>query len=152
MASPHVAGEAALVWTTDYNTSNLAVVNRIFQTANKNVLAGSTYGRIDAYASVASGTPSPSPVPQSCTAPSITAHSDTNPTRGGTVSFAWNAVVGASQYRVQRQNRNGTWSTRTTTSATTYTGSDASNDPFWQVFVFSGSCTPIPGPATLFNP
>lgn len=170
MASPHVAGQAALVWTTAYNTGNQAVVNRIFQTANKSALAGSTYGRIDAYSSVVSGsitptstptptptsipspTPTPSVTPGSCTAPIITSHSDTNPTGGGTVSFTWNAVTGAASYRVQRQRSDGTWSTRSTTSSTSFTGSDASNDPNWRVFVFSGSCTPIPGSATVFNP
>lgn len=166
MASPHVAGLAALIWSTAYNTGNQAVVNRIYQTANKNVLAGSTYGRIDAYSSVVSGSitptltptstplpsPTPSVVPSSCTAPIIIIHSDTNPTGGGTVSFTWNSVTGATRYRVQRQRSDGIWSTRSTTNLTSFTGSDGSNDPNWQVFVFSGNCTPIPGPATVFNP
>ncbi len=262
MASPHVAGQAALIWTSAYNTGNQAVVDRIFQTANKNVLAGSTYGRIDAYSSVAiSGPPPPdvlgpattnvaaSPNPTNgatgitltanvsdsatggstiaaaeyfidttgtsgsggamaaidgvfssviegvtasvavgglplgnytlyvhgmdaagnwggfsstvlnvtaaapaCTAPAIIAHSDTNPTGGGTVSFTWNRVAGASLYRVQRQRSDGTWATRTTTSLSSFTGSDSSFDPNWRVFVYSGSCVPIPGPATVFNP
>ena len=34
MASPHVVGQAALIWTTANNTGNNAIVNRIFQTAN----------------------------------------------------------------------------------------------------------------------
>ncbi len=170
MASPHVAGQAALIWNTPYNTGNDAVVNRIFQTANKNALAGSINGRIDAGSSVASGaviptstptpiltptptpTLTPTPIPVSCTAPIITSHSDTNPTGGGTVSFSWNGVSGATQYRIQRQRGDGTWSTRATTSSTSFTGSDASNDSIWRVFVFAGSCTPIPGPATVFNP
>ena len=168
MASPHVAGQAALVWTTAYNTGNQAVVNRIFQTANKNILAGSTYGRIDAYGSVTSGgpiptptplpspsptpTPSPSPAPPSCTAPIIASHSDTNPTGGGTISFTWNVITGATNYRIQRQRTDGTWSTRSTTSGASFTGSDGSTDPNWRVFVYSGSCIPIPGPATVFNP
>lgn len=170
MASPHVAGQAALVWTSPYNTGNQAVVNRIFQTTNINALAGSTFGRIDVYSSVANSGPTPTPTPTtkllptstplptptptaapSCTAPIITSHSDTSPTGGGTVSFTWNAVSGASYYRVQRQ-RGGTWFTRATTNSTNYTGFDASNDPNWQVYVYSGSCTPIPGPATVFDP
>lgn len=156
MASPHVAGQAALIWTTANNTGNNAIVNRIFQTANASSLAGSTFGRIDVYSSVASSsptaTPTPTPNPISCTAPTIISHSDTNPTRGGTVSFSWNSVVGASNYRVQRQNSSGSWSTRTTTSSTSFTGGDSSNDPNWRVFVYSGSCSPIPGPATVFDP
>ncbi len=176
MASPHVAGQAALIWNTPYNTGNLAVVNRIFQSANASALAGSTFGRIDAYVSVASSsstptptptpaptvtptatpiptaTPTPTPVPISCTAPAITSHSDTNPTGGGIVSFSWNGETGATQYRVQRQRTDGTWSTRATTSSTSFTGNDAQNDPNWRVFVFKGSCSPIPGPATVFNP
>ena len=170
MASPHVAGEAALIWTTPYNTGNQAVVDRIFQTANKNVLAGSTYGRIDTYSSVVSGTitptatptatpiptatptPTPTPAPISCTAPTIISHSDTNPTGGGTVSFTWGAIAGATSYRVQRQRIDGTWATRVTTSSTSFSGSDGSNDPNWRVFVYAGSCTPIPGPSTVFDP
>jgi len=168
MASPHVAGLAALIWTTSHNTSNNNVVNRILQSANANAPAGSTFGRIDAYASVASDspiptptpTPSPSPTPTptptsapiSCEAPTIISHSDTKPTSGGTVSFSWSPVAGASTYRVQRQNSTGSWSTRKTTSSTSFTGGDASNDPNWIVFVYSGSCTPLPGPATIFDP
>ncbi|GEM_PF-2758054 len=156
MASPHVAGQAALLWTTTHNSGNGSIVNRIFQTANSSVLAGSTFGRIDVYSSVASSsptpTPTPSPTPISCAAPTITSHSDTRPTGGGTVSFAWSPVSGASNYRVQRQNSSGSWSTRTTTSSTSFTGGDASNDPNWRVFVYSGSCSPIPGPATTFDP
>ncbi len=158
MASPHVAGQAALIWTTAHNSGNGSIVNRIFQTANASVLAGSTFGRIDVYSSVASSTPiptptpTPTPTPISCAAPTITSHSDTRPTGGGTVSFTWSSVSGAANYRVQRQNSSGSWSTRTTTSSTNFTGSDASNDPNWRVFVYSGSCTPIPGPATIFDP
>ncbi len=158
MASPHVAGQAALIWTTGNNTDNNAIVNRIFQTANASASAGSVFGRIDVYSSVASGSPtptptlSPTPTPISCAAPTIISHSDTNSVRGGTVSFAWNPVSGASNYRVQRQNKNGSWSTRTTTLSTTFTDGDASNDPNWRVFVYSGSCRPIPGPATIFDP
>jgi len=168
MASPHVAGQAALIWETPYNTDNNGVVNRIFQTANASVLAGSTFGRVDVNSSVASSgptvtpsptniptvtpTPTPSSLPNTCVAPTILTHSDTNPTRGGTVSFSWKAVAGATRYRVQRQNSRGTWSTRTTTSATKYTASDASSDPNWRIFVYAGTCTPIPGPVTVFDP
>lgn len=170
MASPHVAGQAALIWTTNHNSGNSSIVNHIFQTANASYLAGSAFGRIDLYNSVATSsptptltptptpiptstpTPTPSPTPISCVAPTIKSHSDTSPTKGGTVSFVWNPVVGASKYRVQRQNSNGSWSTRTTTSSTSFTGGDLSNDPNWRVFVYSGSCSPIPGPVTVFDP
>lgn len=166
MASPHVAGQAALVWNTSYNSGNNSIVNRIFQTANSSALAGSSFGRIDTYSSVSTATPtptptpsptpspspSPSPTPISCAAPTIISSSDTNLTRGGTVSFSWNAVVGASTYRVQRQNNNGGWSTRTTSSSTSFSGGDASSDPNWRVFVQSGSCRPLPGPATILDP
>lgn len=172
MASAHVAGLAALIWTTPYNTGNANVVDRIFLAANASTLAGSMLGRIDAYASVASGsitptptttpspTPSPTPTPTttptpsptSCAAPTIVSHSDTRPTSGGTVSFSWNAVPGASRYRVQRQNSSGSWSTRSTRSSTSYIGSDSSNDPNWRIFVYSGSCAPLPGPSTVFDP
>jgi hypothetical protein len=97
-------------------------------------------------------TPTATPPALVCAAPAITSHSDTNPSGGGTVSFTWSAVAGATQYRVQRQRSDGSWSTRQTSSATSFTGSDSSFDPFWRVFVSAGSCTPIPGPATVFNP
>jgi thermitase len=61
MASPHVAGLAALLWTTSYNTSNTALVQRIFDTANKTHLDGSAQGRIDAGAAVASSVPDTTP-------------------------------------------------------------------------------------------
>jgi thermitase len=163
MASPHVAGLAALIWNTSYNTSNSGVVNRIFQTANTSFLAGSTFGRIDALQSVTSGTITPTPAPPTptptptpaltgCLAPVITSHIDTSPTRGGTVTFSWAAQARATTYRIQRQNSGGSWSTRATVSTTSYTGSDGLNDPNWRISVQSGSCTPLPGPATTFDP
>lgn len=166
MAAPHVAGQAALIWMTTNNVGNSSIVNRIFQTANASSLAGSSFGRIDVYSSVASGsstptptiiptptsTPIPSPSPISCVAPTIINHSDTNLTRGGVVSFAWNSIAGALNYRVQRQNSNGSWSTRATSTSNSFTGGDALNDPNWRVFVYSGSCSPIPGPVTVFDP
>jgi subtilisin family serine protease len=104
-------------------------------------------------APTASPTPAPTPTPEpTCAAPTITSHSDTKPTGGGTVSFTWAPVPGAITYRVQRQGNNGSWSTRKTSSATSFTGSDPSSDPFWRVFVYTGTCAPIPGPATVFDP
>lgn len=101
-------------------------------------------------------TPTPTRTPTlpslACAAPTIVSQSDTNPSGGGTVSFTWSPVVGASQYRVQRQRSDGTWSTRQTSSATSFTGSDSSSDPLWRVYVSAGTCTPIPGPATVFDP
>jgi subtilisin family serine protease len=103
------------------------------------------------YSNTANATTQPSPPTPACVAPTILSHTDTNPSRGGTVSFTWSPVEGATQYRVQRQTSSG-WSTRRTSSATSYTGSDSSSDPSWRVYVYQGSCTPIPGPATVFDP
>ncbi|MDI6631275.1 MAG: S8 family serine peptidase [Thermoanaerobacteraceae bacterium] len=54
MATPHVAGVAALVWATGYGTSNLAVRSRVETTADR--IAGSgtywVYGRVNAYNAV----------------------------------------------------------------------------------------------------
>lgn len=200
MASPHVAGLAALIWTTTHNTGNAGVVSRIFDTAKAEAKAGSTYGRIDAFASVLSAliqqtptplpsatptpTPTPTPIPvssatptptstplltatptptlsptlapppvsESCTAPIVLSHSDSSPTGSGTVTFSWTPVSGASQYRVQTQRTFGSWYTRATSSANSFTGSDSYYDPNWRVFVYAGSCTPVPGPATVFDP
>ena len=234
MASPHVAGLAALVRATSYGTTNAAVVDRILTTANKSALAGSVNGRIDAAAAVGAPTPpapapaitsftptsgpvgtsviisgtnftgatpvkfngtsatfavnsdtqitatvpsaattgpisvttaggtatsatnysvTPAPPVTTCAAPLILTHSDTKPSGGGTVSFSWSAVSGATNYSVERQRTDGTWSVRATISATSFTGSDASNDPNWRVYVHTsnGSCT-TPGTATVFNP
>jgi hypothetical protein len=39
--------------------------------------------------------------PQACSAPVIVSKSDTSPSGGGTVSFSWDPVAGATSYRVQ---------------------------------------------------
>ena len=65
--------------------------------------------------------------------------------------FSWSPVSGATSYRIAR--RNGTsWTVVATTSATSYTGADSTSDPQWRVYVASGSCSPVPGPATAFDP
>jgi hypothetical protein len=55
-------------------------------------------------------------------------------------------------YTVQRQSSS-SWSTRATTSSTSYTGSDSSGDPNWRVNVTAsdGSCA-VPGAYTTFDP
>jgi thermitase len=53
MASPHVAGLAALL--AAQGLDNEEIVDRILETADKDVLAGSNNGRIDAAAAVAGG-------------------------------------------------------------------------------------------------
>ncbi|OGH07687.1 MAG: hypothetical protein A2W22_00435 [Candidatus Levybacteria bacterium RBG_16_35_11] len=162
MSTPIVAGVAGLVWTSNYNQSASSVRARIESTADRIPGTGTYWsaGRVNAENAVSlsvsptptpSLSPTPTPTPISCAAPTIVSNSDTNPTRGGTVSFAWNPVTGASSYRVQRQNGR-SWSTRATTSLTSFTGGDASSDPNWRVFVYSGSCAPIPGPAITFDP
>jgi subtilisin family serine protease len=67
MATPHAAGVAALVWTTGYGTSNQAVVDRLFSTADRIAGTGSdwVYGRINAASAVGNSTVpvTPTPVP-----------------------------------------------------------------------------------------
>ena len=69
MATPHAAGVAALIWATSYATSNQAVVNRLFSTADRVAGTGSNwvYGRVNAAAAVGAGgagtTPTPTPTP-----------------------------------------------------------------------------------------
>lgn len=63
MSSPIVAGVAALVWSSQYGTSNTAVINRIYDTADKIEGTGSRWseGRINAGNAVGSVVlPSPS--------------------------------------------------------------------------------------------
>ena len=63
MAAPHVAGLAALVWSTSYGTSNRAVVDRITSTADRVAGTGTlwTHGRINAAAAVAASVAPPVP-------------------------------------------------------------------------------------------
>ena len=109
---------------------------------------------------IATGTCTPVPGPATafdpdgmptCLAPSITDHSDTNMAGAGTVAFSWNAVPGADTYRIARRNGS-SWSVVTTQAGTSYSGADFAGDPDWRVYVASGSCTPVPGPATAFDP
>jgi subtilisin family serine protease len=100
----------------------------------------------------ATQTPTDFPVGAACAAPVITSSSDTKPDRRGTVSFSWSAVPGAGTYRVQRERTDGSWATRQTSSETSYTGADAGDDPFWRVYIWSGTCAPLPGPAIVFDP
>ncbi len=182
MASPHVAGAAALFRLAGYSGSAdgptvVSAMTAAGYTTPQNSTCGFS-GDPDSFheplvwlgppcgaaptptpaptataTPAATPTPAPTPAPAPiCVAPTITSHSDTNPTGGGTVSFTWNQVPGATQYRVQRQRTGGTWETRRTSSATSFSGSDSSTDPFWRVLVSAGSCTPIPGPATTFDP
>jgi thermitase len=61
MATPHVAGLAALVWSTASGTSNTSVRSRIQSTADKIAGTGTywQYGRINAYKAVAVDTTVP---------------------------------------------------------------------------------------------
>lgn len=61
MSSPIVAGIAALVWASPYGTSNTAVINRIYETADKIEGTGSqwTEGRVNAGKAVGYAPPSP---------------------------------------------------------------------------------------------
>lgn len=170
MATPFVSALSSLVFSNNPTFSNQQVRNKVESSAERIFGTGSywTHGRIDACAALdcSSGgleptptptpsptlTPTPSPTPIPCLAPTIISNSDTNPTRGGTISISWNGINGASTYRVQRQNNNGSWSTRTTTSATSFTGSDSYSDPNWRIFIYSGSCRPLPGPSTVLDP
>jgi len=87
----------------------------------------------------------PSP---SCSA-SVTSSTDTSPSGGGTVTINWTKSAAVTQVRVQRQRSDGTWSTRATTTSTTFTGSDSSLDPFWRLVP---QCGGVDYPGTPFDP
>lgn len=75
MATPHVAGVAAAVWTSPYGTSNQAVVERILATADRVSGVGSVWGvgRLNAAAAVgAPAVPPPGPTPAPSPSPSPT--------------------------------------------------------------------------------
>ncbi|MCC6175439.1 MAG: S8 family serine peptidase [Chloroflexi bacterium] len=71
MASPHVAAVAALVWGSSYGTSNRAVVDRLFSTAERIAGTGSlwAFGLVNAANAVGAGAAPPSP-PASSPTPS----------------------------------------------------------------------------------
>lgn len=62
-ATPHVAGVAALLHSTPHGSSNQAIVNRLFQTADPIVGTGSlwAHGRVNAAAAVGPASCSPRP-------------------------------------------------------------------------------------------
>ena len=64
MATPHVAGVAALVWASEHGTDNSSVRNRIEGTADASGTIWSVYGikRINAYNAVATSSPNAAPV------------------------------------------------------------------------------------------
>jgi hypothetical protein len=112
---------------------------------------------------VSNGTCTPAPGPATvfdpntlppqppCTAPTMIDTFDTEPLGAGFVSLTWQAVTGATYYRISRLD-NGTWVTVTTVASTSYSGADTAADPSWRVYVATGSCSPTPGPATVFDP
>jgi thermitase len=88
MASPHVAGAAALVWSSAYGTSPSAVRDRLLTSAD--AIAGTgllwSAGRLNAARAVAGGaltnaTPTLTPTPTLTATPTATATPDPNPTR-----------------------------------------------------------------------
>jgi thermitase len=52
MATPHVAGEAGLLWSTSFGTSNQSVRDRLEGTAEEIERTGTCQGRINAYSAV----------------------------------------------------------------------------------------------------
>lgn len=62
-ATPHVAAVAGLLWSTPFGTSNQAIVDRLFQTADPIVGTGTLWskGRVNAAAAVAQVACSPRP-------------------------------------------------------------------------------------------
>jgi len=100
----------------------------------------------------ATRTPTPTTAAVVCAAPVINLPTSDSSPAGGTVSFSWSPVPGATRYKVERQRTDGTWQNRQTSSATSYASSDGSTDPYWRVYVSSGSCTPSPGLSIPFDP
>lgn len=92
MATPFVAGLAALVWTTPFGASNQAVVDRITQTADRIAGTGSlwAYGRINARKAVSGAAVSMQVfiplVLRSESPPCYTLATTINPSGAGTVS------------------------------------------------------------------
>jgi thermitase len=102
MATPFVAGEAALIWATSYGTTNTNVRNRIESTADRITGTGTdwTYGRINALSAVTSAAPAPdfllsaSPVSQSAVQGSQATYTVTVTPSGGFNGTAGFSVSG----------------------------------------------------------
>ncbi len=73
MATPMVSGVVALIWTTGYGSSNISVVNRLLETADKISGTGTywTNGRVNATSAVSSGVSS-TPIPTTIIQPTNT--------------------------------------------------------------------------------
>lgn len=75
MSTPHAAGVAAMIWATSYATSNEAVMNRLYSTADRIAGTGQhwVHGRINAASAVAGGgSAGPAPTPTPTPPPSMT--------------------------------------------------------------------------------
>ncbi|MBI2853966.1 MAG: S8 family serine peptidase [Chloroflexi bacterium] len=101
MATPHVAGLAALIWATPYGTSASAVRSRIEDNADQVSGTGTywQYGRINAYRAVAPPPPPPPPaLSVNTVAPNLTnqmsfAVQATVSNSGGTTATAATATI-----------------------------------------------------------
>src|SRR5205085_887202 len=119
MATPHVAGEAALIWSQNPSLTNVQVKSLITSNVDgytpysgRTITAGAA--RINVYnALLAAGTLSPPPAPASLTATAGNAQ----------VTHAWSASAGASSYNVKRATVSGGPYTTiaSSISATSYT-------------------------------
>lgn len=128
-------------------------------TSTNTPAATSTPTRTNTPGATATRTPTRTPTRtatpgSACAAPTIVTRTDSSPTAGGTVTFSWSPVAGATSYRIERQTGTYTYEVVTTTSALSYAGADGVTiaDPNWMVYVSAGSCSPLPGPATTFDP
>ena len=109
MSTPHAAGVAALIWATSYGTSNEAVVNRLFSTADRVAGTGQywVHGRINAASAVAGGsTGGPAPTPDALAHPADDDHAAAvQPAPAGDRAVGAQRRAGAAHGDAQRQRQ-----------------------------------------------
>ena len=125
MATPHVTGVLALIWSVNPALSNVTVEDCLFTTCKDLGAAGydTTFGRglVDAFAGVAKA--------ESLNSPPAAPTNLTATPGSGQVSLSWSAAAGASSYNVKRGDTSGGPYTTIATgvTATSFTNTGLSN-------------------------
>jgi thermitase len=144
MATPHVAGAAALLWAENSSLTGPDVRNAIFSTVdplaslNGKVVTG---GRLNVAAAIASlgPPPPPPPLPDAPTLQSATASSHTQ------IDLVWSDVADESSYKIKRSptGAEGSWTLLGTNAAddTTFSNTGLEANATWYYQVIANNIT-----------
>lgn len=161
MATPHVAGVAALVWSADASLTNVDIRNALTSTALDLGTAGKDnsygYGLVQAYAAwqaIGGGAGDPGdpgdPVDPG-TAPVISNVSSAIVKRNGQFSISWNTDVPATSEVILTCCGSYTSSTLTTNHSMTFTGTKGASYEFYVQSTDANGNSSISGPFTHQN-